>query len=537
MDEQTIYLSNKLTSKFQVSNFYDTLDFLNGSLNYFQMDKCHFYSQESYVNMTFIHSTIVESQNQSELDQVIDMLHKNHIHKILIKYVEIFSAEKKNISFECTRNMASMSAYEHYSRTNLAERKLFIPLLAFQSIVKLLHLRQIYQTLFSENKFLHALMNLIEDAEFSQQLNENYPRHLMAIIQTLYEVSKSAKSFKNIWTGLKCEEILTEFAHNFRQFEPFSHMILSYVEIPKPCHNDGVKNDLQSLNLNQNILKDMRLKHKLNLEEENYSIGNKADNLFKFCICPSVNDGNQDASNGKTTIRKHVFMSYHRQTSPKLVKKIRSRLEAAGLNVWFDEQDMGLRLLSSMAEGIESTEVFLMCTSENYPNSIYCEAEAIYAFNLRKPIVTLMLTKAAKQMNGCVKFIQKDHRFIDFTDQDNFENSFNELKQALDNELNQSSDLFVKQFNRLGVNYDRLRAGSEQLTPWIDLQKWINENNLSRFFTGCENIDREMLQMLNNVRDSCFKIFFEHLVSDRLADLIDLCKFATSLGQLFKKSE
>ena len=74
-------------------------------------------------------------------------------------------------------------------------------------------------------------------------------------------------------------------------------------------------------------------------------------------------------------------------SSQRTVLSIRDRLEAAGLRVWVDVDQMGANLIDSMADAVERSTVIVVCCSSAYKASPNCRREADYASHLNKPMV------------------------------------------------------------------------------------------------------------------------------------------------------
>ena len=49
-----------------------------------------------------------------------------------------------------------------------------------------------------------------------------------------------------------------------------------------------------------------------------------------------------------------------------------------------------------MAQAVENSECVLMCMTEKYKQSNNCRAEAEYAFNIKKPIIPLIMQRNYK---------------------------------------------------------------------------------------------------------------------------------------------
>jgi hypothetical protein len=109
---------------------------------------------------------------------------------------------------------------------------------------------------------------------------------------------------------------------------------------------------------------------------------------------PGVLDTNQQNGNSLSNQRKpittqdiafdkKIFISYsHSQQD--LCLEMQRVLKNEGFHVWIDEYCVEGDILKCIAEGIENALVFLMVINEQYYQSFYCQAEAEYAFELRK---------------------------------------------------------------------------------------------------------------------------------------------------------
>jgi hypothetical protein len=108
---------------------------------------------------------------------------------------------------------------------------------------------------------------------------------------------------------------------------------------------------------------------------------------------PAVFETNkQDTDSSSNQVKKDVFLSYN-HSQQELCLQIQQALEKEGFNVWIDEKCVQGDLLQCIAEGMENAPVFLMLISKQYYESFYCQAEAEYAFELRKKIIPIVMQK------------------------------------------------------------------------------------------------------------------------------------------------
>lgn len=95
----------------------------------------------------------------------------------------------------------------------------------------------------------------------------------------------------------------------------------------------------------------------------------------------------------------HIMISYN-SASRDLCLKIKFELENAGYHVWIDIDQIHGSSLESMARAVENSDLILVCVTEKYRESINCQAEAQYAFKLRKPILPLIMQNGYENVGG-----------------------------------------------------------------------------------------------------------------------------------------
>jgi hypothetical protein len=106
-------------------------------------------------------------------------------------------------------------------------------------------------------------------------------------------------------------------------------------------------------------------------------------------------------------------MSYN-HSQQDLCLKIQRELEKQGFNVWIDESCASGDLLQCIAEGIENASVFLMVINKPYFQSHWCQAEAEYAFQLKKKIIPIVVDPNYTA-HGWLGIIKGTKLHIDFT--------------------------------------------------------------------------------------------------------------------------
>ena len=119
---------------------------------------------------------------------------------------------------------------------------------------------------------------------------------------------------------------------------------------------------------------------------------------------------NFKSSKNKTSEKgEHIMISYN-TGSRTLCLKIKENLEAFGLKVWIDVDEIHGSSLEAMAKAVEESSCVLMCVTEKYRQSVNCQAEAQYAFKLNKHIIPIIMQNGYESVQGWLG--KSDKRFF-----------------------------------------------------------------------------------------------------------------------------
>jgi hypothetical protein len=126
---------------------------------------------------------------------------------------------------------------------------------------------------------------------------------------------------------------------------------------------------------------------------------------------------------------KNIFISYS-NANRNVVYKIAEKLKA-NFNVWVDIDNLkvGDNLYENIADGIRNSSLFICFISEEYCMSKCCTEELVFADNLKKKILLVMLQREAK--NGVELKIAKLNTFYEFKPPNVFEPWSEDLYQRL----------------------------------------------------------------------------------------------------------
>jgi hypothetical protein len=158
----------------------------------------------------------------------------------------------------------------------------------------------------------------------------------------------------------------------------------------------------------------------------------------------------------KTTKKQYDIMISYSHNDKELCHRILNILEKDKLNVWIDSQLMHGATFDAMAKAIENTEFVLMCMSDTYKQSPFCEMEASYAVKRRCRIIPLIMTPNYKA-DGWLGVLTSALIYVDFPKL-GFDKAYNELKKQI--ELFRRNDS-----NSTAVRQDQIQHNP---TPIVD---------------------------------------------------------------------
>jgi hypothetical protein len=120
------------------------------------------------------------------------------------------------------------------------------------------------------------------------------------------------------------------------------------------------------------------------------------------------------ANKGNSLHSKFDIMLSYSHRDKHLCFHICDRLIEEGYRVWIDRDHMHGDTMTAMADAIENSEFVLICMSESYKLSPYCQAEAQYAFERRCNLIPLIM-KTKYKPDGWLGFIVSGKIYIDFS--------------------------------------------------------------------------------------------------------------------------
>lgn len=88
--------------------------------------------------------------------------------------------------------------------------------------------------------------------------------------------------------------------------------------------------------------------------------------------------------------RYDIMISYS-HSDKRLCHQIYEQLIKDEFRVWIDREDMHGSPMVAMANAIENSNIVLICMSDAYKQSVYCQSEAHYAFERRRRLIPLII--------------------------------------------------------------------------------------------------------------------------------------------------
>ncbi|CAM4774190.1 unnamed protein product [Rotaria magnacalcarata] len=124
-----------------------------------------------------------------------------------------------------------------------------------------------------------------------------------------------------------------------------------------------------------------------------------------------------------------IMISYSHQDK-QLVYQIGKRLEDDNFRIWLDRDNMYGSPTRAMAHAIENTEFVLICMSDSYKKSGYCEMEAHYAYQQQRRVIPLIV-KGPYHADGWLGLLTTNKMYIDFHKISNFDEAYSKITQEI----------------------------------------------------------------------------------------------------------
>ncbi|CAF1628026.1 unnamed protein product [Didymodactylos carnosus] len=115
-----------------------------------------------------------------------------------------------------------------------------------------------------------------------------------------------------------------------------------------------------------------------------------------------------------TKPQKYDIMISYSHHDRDLCFRIYNRLLEHKFRIWIDKENMHGLQTNAMADAIEASAFVIICMSDDYFNSEYCEQEAKYAKRCKRKLIPLIMTKDFHP-SGWLGFLTVDLKYINFS--------------------------------------------------------------------------------------------------------------------------
>jgi hypothetical protein len=184
-------------------------------------------------------------------------------------------------------------------------------------------------------------------------------------------------------------------------------------------------------------------------------------------------------------------MISYSHSDKQLCHSIHERLSRDGFRVWIDRDQMHGSTMIAMADAIENSEMILICMSDAYKQSVYCQSEAHYAFEKQRYLIPLVM-KLRYKPDGWLGIIVSGKLYIDFA-----KNEFNLGYEKLKTEIKQYRQNNTTSSIKIAKEIEHHNELSSVVKPEEDVSR-LTENFL------CTNLPHCIIQWTNEHVKSFF---------------------------------
>ena len=240
-----------------------------------------------------------------------------------------------------------------------------------------------------------------------------------------------------------------------------------------------------------------------------------------------------------TSTLKHVMISFylHDNVTKELCIKLKKTLESSGNPVWMNINNMCDH--KTVVEAIENSYCYLMCVNEKYRQSIACQIEARYAFELKKPIISLIMQNGYETMShGWLSVIVSSSHGINFS-----KYNFNQCSKILEEKVNLAHAGNLTSDPVPDTNGETKAPPNAQKLP-----ENLSESEVNAWFTR-HDIDPLIVDYLNSC--TCDGLILQQIYFMKMNDpqfynfsfkrienlnFLSLVKFSVELDKLFNQN-
>ncbi|CAF1084538.1 unnamed protein product [Didymodactylos carnosus] len=389
----------------------------------------------------------------------------------------------KSIQFDAYRTLAMiMNENDVKTLSNTAEIiKLFINYIKLY-IDNLLREKVLQNTLLS-------LKSLVQHEQIKDELAKHpdgIPLLVRCVLETKFNVERvQQRALEILWSmtfNEKAANILTNDQHFMKHVKLLS----------STSKDEGVQKTAEGIIW------------KLEKKDEHYSI-QSLSNKYKY----------------------DVMISYS-HIDKNLCYQIHERLVNDKFCVWFDRDHCYGSHMQEMANAIENAEFVLICMSDSYKQSAYCQSEAHYAYERQCRLIPLIVREKYRP-DGWLGFIVSGKVYIDFPKFNQFDVAYQKLLSEINHHRKNQSQTtkhqpithFISITPQESSNNDRqsikfaycIKTNIELWTI-TDVIDFLRDHKFECMIPLCQNMDGKKLYRMYKMCDSNIDLMYQSLNSE-----------------------
>jgi hypothetical protein len=179
------------------------------------------------------------------------------------------------------------------------------------------------------------------------------------------------------------------------------------------------------------------------------------------------------------TYKYDIMISYSHKYQ-QICIQIHQQLIQDGFRVWIDKDCLRGSTMVGIANAIENSEYVLICMSNTYKQSVYCQSEAHYAFERGCFLIPIIIEQNYKP-DGWLGIIVSGKIYVDFA---NIE--FKEAYQILKNQITEQKYKNLNQLTIKSTNLQPIELPYQSTSYFSDLPncitQWTNDHVKSFLF-------------------------------------------------------
>jgi hypothetical protein len=422
-------------------------------------------------------------------------------------------------------------------------------------------------------------MTLTTEVVIIELADTNVTNSLASVMQSLYKLALNQKFRPELYWILNAREHLKSILKNGNHFE----IKLAARVLAQLSFENDIAVDLDNDQEYTEFIDDILLNEASPSSRDSFQV--ETEELCRQIVWNVSEAKGVQTTTGETDtdLSDHIVISYE-PSSRDTCLRIKSLFQSHGYAVSAEENFNRAGNLTQMAYNLENSCCVLVLVTEKYRQSVYCQAEGLYAKKLDKPIIPLILQTSYERVGGWLGQIIADKAVLDLIDYgaESYEdNSLSRLREEVDNyytewQVPNLAQLAFEAVNsrpqqapnvsqpQISNNINSSIQGSisqpnvssslsSNLIPSIvaaprrverknpalawdcdKVHEWFEENEINmEILSVLRPCDGELLGEVNQVRQRAPEYFFARFDRATEGDLRSVVKFSAALAKLF----